>query len=173
MSDPNTPSSRASNTQYPILTCDIGRRFYEMTPTLGSPEGGTLVTVTGLGFGASLIGDVLEDDDVTLLSGLSLQVRCGFGGYAMNPATVLSDVSMLCETPAHRIAERVPLRVSFNGQSIHETSLVFLYSNSDWVTPSLAPTTGGTVISILGSTPVFLFRVGHVSVGWNRRENSV
>jgi hypothetical protein len=75
---------------------------------------------------------------------------CGFGGYPLTPATIISNTLLVCTAPSHPVAETLPLRLSLNGQAVHPFPLSFAYMRLGWIVPSMGPTTGGTVLSLFG-----------------------
>jgi hypothetical protein len=109
----------------------------EVTPRLGSREGGTVITVTGLNF---------------LLTPL---MRCAFDRNDMVPASWVSPTEVRCSTPYH-IAGRVRVGVSLNGKDIIEgqddMSLFSFVSGPSIssLTPRTGPLEGGTVLTIAG-----------------------
>ncbi|CAN0054030.1 unnamed protein product, partial [Heterosigma akashiwo] len=109
-----------------------------IAPSRGYLEGGTAVTVTGLNFAAY---------ETTALA-------CRFASEIV-PAVYISEDKVKCPSPAQASATSFAAQValSLNGQDFYATGVTFqyvvgpLFSGLD---PSVGPSTGGTVIRVLG-----------------------
>jgi hypothetical protein len=123
--------------------------FTNIRPSLGSPAGGIRVKITGKGFLSAYAGlpkGLLGPPDE-----YKELVKCGWGDYSMEVGEVLGDELLACMTPPHAVPESLPLRFTLNGNGVHQFDDVrFSYTKSEWLDPSSAPTTGGSVLTVFG-----------------------
>jgi len=110
-----------------------------VSPTSGPTSGGTVVTVTGTGFG----------------SATSTNIKCKFDLVVVT-ATWQSATSVRCTSPKKNTASSATLEVSLNGGTSWSTSGVqFSYTGSDILPTitSIQPTSGnpGTLVTVTGT----------------------
>lgn len=105
-------------------------------PLAGPESGGTVVTVTGMGF-----------VDVHA-------IMCEFGSLGtLVPGRWMDSTTVTCVSPPHMPGAAI-LRLSVNGQQFIETGLTFQYlieSTVRAITPSSGPQQGGTVVEVDGT----------------------
>ncbi|CAN0074374.1 unnamed protein product, partial [Ectocarpus sp. 13 AM-2016] len=105
-------------------------------PLAGPESGGTVVTVTGMGF-----------VDVHA-------IMCEFGSLGtLVPGRWMDSTTVTCVSPPHMPGAAI-LRLSVNGQQFIETGLAFQYlieSTVRAIAPSSGPQQGGTVVEVDGT----------------------
>ncbi|ETO78528.1 hypothetical protein F444_06572, partial [Phytophthora nicotianae P1976] len=109
-------------------------QIFKISPTRGSMDASTLVTVTGEGF-------------------YSESPLCKFGETIVQ-AYVESDSELQCVAPTNRFAEAVSVEVSLNdGVDFTQNGVLYTYVLSPrirQITPVSGPATGGTLMQITG-----------------------
>jgi len=124
---------------------DIKMWFYvapvleSISPVLGKVEGGTEVTVYGVGF-----KDVPE-------------LKCRFGGKSEHAvkASWVSETHILCVSPAFDVPSSVSVALSMNGVHWTEDLMEFVYASSPLITamiPQSSSTDGGGFAILSGPT---------------------
>ena len=131
--------------------------YPNLRPSIGTPKGGTRVLIQGTGFSSARSGSLAAtiSANPTISTTGSDQykslVKCAWGDYPFTTGEVISDGLLACFTPAHTFPESLPLRFTLNGNVVHKFDDVrFTYTKTEWLDPSSAPSTGGTLISVLG-----------------------
>ena len=132
--------------------------YTNLRPSIGTPKGGTRVLIQGTGFSSARSGSLAATTSLanpTISTTGSDQykslVKCAWGDYPFTTGEVMSDGLLACQTPAHTVPESLPLRFTLNGNVVHKFDDVrFTYTKTEWLDPSSAPSTGGTLISVLG-----------------------
>ncbi|KAG2921017.1 hypothetical protein PC115_g9634 [Phytophthora cactorum] len=109
-------------------------QIFKISPTRGSMDASTMVTVTGAGF-------------------YSESPLCRFGDDIVQ-AYVQSDSELMCIAPTNRFAEAVPVEVSLNdGVDFTQNGVQYTYMLSPrirQITPVSGPAAGGTLVQIAG-----------------------
>ena len=192
------------------MACPPVPREGGLIPSLGSPAGGTRVTIEGTGFAAAWAGSLPvltnppQRENLSNASNRSIRmngfnvsrnaslntssvnfsatmaffnqtapptpmatpaapiwttgsqdykalVKCGWGDYPMTAAQVVGEGQLVCDTPAHGVAESLPLRFTLNDNVVHEYDDVrFSYTRLEWLDPSSAPASGGSAVTVYG-----------------------
>ena len=104
-----------------------------MSPLYGPIGGGTLVTISGKGFG------------------FSTNAACRFGAHIV-PAAYVSSEKLLCATPPSS-TETVPVHIRNWGYEFVDTKFTFAFAPvlyMDSIVPSHGPISGGTSVAISG-----------------------
>ncbi|KAG3167670.1 hypothetical protein C6341_g11639 [Phytophthora cactorum] len=113
-------------------------QIFKISPTRGSMDASTMVTVTGAGF-------------------YSESPLCRFGDDIVQ-AYVQSDSELMCIAPTNRFAEAVPVEVSLNdGVDFTQNGVQYTYMLSPrirQITPVSGPAAGGTLGWLLNATVV-------------------
>lgn len=144
----------------PNLLAALSFRYYhdvvldDLFPALGSPDGGTIVTVFGSNFRPSA------------------HLACVINGEASVPAQFVNDWALRCTMPPQRTHERnISVSVTLNGQDLSAASLQFSYvelPQIEGIIPSGGPLARTTIVRVVGSdfasTPKSACMFGNYSV---------
>jgi hypothetical protein len=139
-----------------------------LSPVSGPASGGTLITLSGSGFGAMHAPATVSDDafaNASLLIRNLTDVHCYFGGPggAAVPATIEADGRVTCAAPplaefrpsdAGFVALVVAVEVGTVGGLITNAGVVFTYeavADVVGVQPPTGPTVGGTRVAVTGA----------------------
>jgi len=127
--DPNPTNNTAGSS----LDAVVGPTLTSLTPTLGSVEGGTKVTIKGTGFtGATNV--LFEDTPATSF-------------------TVDSDTQITAVAPANAEGAAYVQVLTPNGQNVYDSDALFTYSSgpdAEGVYPMTVPADGGTTAYVEG-----------------------
>jgi len=132
----------AGNVQYTYIKTPT---ISTVTPACGPTTGGTQIALTGSDF---------------VYTGFN-RVSCIFGDQIWQPATVISDSLIYCESPVipdyYGADETNPsathVKVSLNGVEVFDSGVVFNYYDPPVVTsitPEIGPIEGDTLVTIIG-----------------------
>ena len=106
-------------------------------PALGPIMGGSLVTVSGIGFPSTL----------------AHSVTCKFGASEPTLAQRVAASAYACTTPLTQSIHLSTMRLSFNGQDFTPIGIIYEYVQPtiiNQVDPACGPVNGGTGIKITG-----------------------
>jgi hypothetical protein len=157
----NSPEWTTSRAEFEFMEM---QHTHTAFPSVGATTGGTLVTINGANFAVRAPFNAMGN------------AMCKWG-FSRTPATVLSSTTLVCMSPNMR-AGRLALSVSLNHEAQGANNLdyspqstTFQFSEPTEITrifPSFGPLTGGTQISVFGSSflpvPTLRCKFGEVTI---------
>ncbi|MGE3076519.1 MAG: IPT/TIG domain-containing protein [Dehalococcoidia bacterium] len=131
---PGGTSATNANAKFTFVAPSSDPTVTSVSPTTGSPAGGTLVTITGTNFtGATSVT---------------------FGGTAATSYTVVNSTTISAVTPAHTAGTVDVIVTTPTGLSANTSADNFVYGSAPAITsisPASGPLAGGTTVIITGT----------------------